>query len=115
MSFCFSGVSYAEEPVVDSVPSVFETFEEDDVMAGLAVVDESELSGIRGGEAPIINLQDLDSVVSGNTVEGTVTTGDSNIGAGAFSNLDGISSVVINTGNNVSIQNSTVVNIVIED
>ena len=44
-----------------------------------------------------------------------VTTGDSTIGAGAFSNLDGISAVVINTGNNVSIQNSTVVNIVIED
>ena len=44
-----------------------------------------------------------------------MTTGDTMISGNAFSNLDGISSVVINTGNNVSIQSSTVVNIVIEN
>lgn len=84
-------------------------------MAGFSVVEESELSEIRGGEGTVMNLQDLEAVVSGNTVQGTVNTGDAMIGGNAFSNLDGISSVVVNTGNNVSIQSSTVVNVVIED
>lgn len=87
----------------------------DDAMAGFSVVEESELSEIRGGEGTVMNLQDLEAVVSGNTVQGTVNTGDAMIGGNAFSNLDGISSVVVNTGNNVSIQSSTVVNVVIED
>ena len=84
-------------------------------MAGFSVVEESELSEIRGGEGTVMNLQDLEAVVSGNTVQGTVNTGDAMTGGNAFSNLDGISSVVVNTGNNVSIQSSTVVNVVIED
>jgi len=88
---------------------------DDDAMAGFAVVEEAALSEIRGGEGTVMNLQDLEAVVSGNTVQGTVNTGDSTIGGNAFSNLDGISSVVVNTGNNVSIQSSTVVNVVIED
>ena len=88
---------------------------EDDLLADFAVVGDSELAEIRGGEGTVLNLQDLEAVVSGNTVRGTVTTGDSMIGGNAFSNLDGISSVVVNTGNNVSIQSSTVVNVVIED
>ena len=84
-------------------------------MAGFAVIEESKLSEIRGGEGSVLSLQDLEAIVSGNTVSGTVTTGDLMISGNAFSNLDGISSVVINTGNNVSIQSSTVVNIVIEN
>jgi len=88
---------------------------EDDVMAGFAVLGDSELSDIRGGEGTVLNLQDLEAVVSGNTVQGTVTTGNSTIGGNAFSDLNGITSVVVNTGNNVSIQSSTVVNVVIED
>ena len=88
---------------------------EDDLLADFAVVGDSELAEIRGGEGSVLSLQDLEAVVSGNTVRGTVTTGDSTIGGNAFSNLDGISSVVVNTGNNVSIQSSTVVNVVIED
>lgn len=120
--FLASGQSMAEGPELDpdapawnAAMAVDDVDGEDDLLSGFAVVDESELSQIRGGEGSLLNIQDLEAVVSDNRVEGTVTTGDSTIGAGAFSNLDGISAVVINTGNNVSIQNSTVVNIVIED
>lgn len=112
----------AEDPLtaLEGLPlEVLEGFSldsaDDDAMAGFAVVEESALSEIRGGEGTVMNLQDLEAVVSGNTVQGTVNTGDSTIGGNAFSNLDGISSVVVNTGNNVSIQSSTVVNVVIED
>ena len=112
----------AEDPLtaLEGLPlEVLEGFSldsaDDVAMAGFAVVEESALSEIRGGEGTVMNLQDLEAVVSGNTVQGTVNTGDSTIGGNAFSNLDGISSVVVNTGNNVSIQSSTVVNVVIED
>ena len=112
----------AEDPLtaLEGLPlEVLEGFSldsaDDDAMAGFAVVEESALSEIRGGEGTVMNLQDLEAVVSGNTVQGTVNTGDAMIGGNAFSNLDGISSVVVNTGNNVSIQSSTVVNVVIED
>ena len=111
---CFAGPVSAEEPLAATDSSPLKILE-DDVMAGFAAVEESELSEIRGGEGTVLNLQDLESIVSGNTVEGIVTTGDTMISGNAFSNLDGISSVVINTGNNVSIQSSTVVNIVIEN
>lgn len=114
VALSFPALSYAEEPPPTPISGSLVMLE-DDAMAGFPVVEEKELSTIRGGEGPVLNLQELKAIVSGNTVEGTVTTGDSNIGAGAFSNLDGISSVVINTGNNVSIQNSTIVNIVIEE
>ena len=86
---------------------------EDDMLSGLSAIAEEELSGIRGGEGTAVNIQDMRATVDGNSISGNVTTGSVNIGANAFNNLDGVSSVVVNSGNNVSIQSSTVINIVI--
>ena len=82
-------------------------------LEGFEVAGESELAESRGGEATAVNLQDLQSTVEGNVVSGNVTTGSVNLGENAFSDFDGISSVVVNSGNNVSIQSSTVVNVII--
>ena len=82
-------------------------------LEGFAVAGENELAESRGGEATAVNLQDLQSTVEGNVVSGNVTTGSVNLGENAFSDFDGISSVVVNSGNNVSIQSSTVVNVII--
>ena len=84
-----------------------------DVFDGFAVAGEAELAEIRGGESTAVSLQDMRSTVEGNVVSGNVTTGSVTIGDGAFTDFGGISSVVINSGNNVSIQSSTVVNIII--
>jgi len=89
-----------------------EADEIDDLFA-LAAVAEDELSEIRGGESTAVSLQDLNSTVEGNSISGNVTTGSVSIGENAFSDLDGISSVIVNSGNNVSIQSSTVINVVI--
>ncbi|HIF99076.1 MAG TPA: hypothetical protein EYQ54_19000 [Myxococcales bacterium] len=86
-----------------------------DALEGFDVAEESELSESRGGEATAISLQDMRSNVDGNVVSGNVTTGSVSIGENAFSDFDGISSVVVNSGNNVSIQSSTVVNVIIGD
>lgn len=88
---------------------------EDDMLSGLSAIAEAELSDIRGGEGTAINLQDMSATVDGNSISGNVTTGSVNIGANAFNNLDGVSSVVVNSGNNVLIQSSTVINIVISE
>ena len=86
-----------------------------DELEGFSVAGESELAESRGGEATAISLQDMQSTVDGNVVSGNVTTGSVNIGENAFTDFDGISSVVVNSGNNVSIQSSTVVNVIIGD
>ena len=86
-----------------------------DALDGFSVAGESELAESRGGESTAISLQDMQSTVEGNVVSGNVTTGSVNIGENAFTDFDGISSVVINSGNNVSIQSSTVVNVIIGD
>ena len=79
----------------------------------------------------IVSLEDLDkergqggvdlTVLNESNVHGTLTdnvathniSGDNIIDASAFANAAGIVSVIQNTGNNVLIQNSTIVNFVI--
>jgi hypothetical protein len=65
--------------------------------------------------ASIVTVQDLEGVVSGNVIEGQITTGDVSIAPDAFSHFDGISSVIVNSGNNVSIQSSMVVNVTVSE
>lgn len=117
--FLLAGPAHAEDLVLgeDSAASSSMFEEEFDLggLDGFAIVGEAELAESRGGEATAINLQDMQSTVDGNVVSGNVTTGSVNIGENAFSDFDGISSVVINSGNNVSIQSSTVVNVIIGD
>jgi len=96
-------------------PAIVEIASEGDFLLDLPSVSEDELSGIRGGEGTAISLQDMNAAVGGNSISGNVTTGSVSIGENAFTDLDGISSVVVNSGNNVSIQSSTVINVVIDD
>jgi len=117
--FLLAGPAHAEdlavgEGAVASSPTLEEEFDLGG-LDGFAIVGEAELAESRGGEATAINLQDMRSTVDGNVVSGNVTTGSVSIGENAFSDFDGISSIVVNSGNNVSIQSSTVVNVIIGD
>lgn len=60
-----------------------------------------------------INDQELNGVVSNNTAIGN-NTGDNIVSDGAYSNAAGFLSTVQNSGNNVLIQNSTIINVAIE-
>lgn len=53
------------------------------------------------------------STVANNTVEGNSVTGDINFGSGAFQNLNGLSVLSANSGNNVAINASLNVNVAI--
>ncbi|HZF29950.1 MAG TPA: hypothetical protein VE907_12575 [Gammaproteobacteria bacterium] len=60
-----------------------------------------------------LNTNDQDGVVTGNTALDN-TTGHNSIAGDAFGNASGFVSAVQNTGNNVLIQNSTIINVAVE-
>jgi hypothetical protein len=72
-------------------------------------VSNSTLNAKRGGER-VFNDAQLKGVVS-NNVASNLTTGMNVISEGAFSGTSGLPLVVQNSGNNVLIQNSTIVNV----
>lgn len=74
-----------------------------------AVISDKELAGDRGGTA-VDNTSNATGTVSGN-VASQLTTGSNTISQGSFSNSSGIPIVIQNTGNNVLIQNSTILNL----
>jgi hypothetical protein len=76
---------------------------------GSQPVSNNTLSAKRGGER-VINDAQLKGVVS-NNVASNLTTGMNVISEGAFSGSSGLPLVVQNSGNNVLIQNSTIVNV----
>lgn len=103
-------------------------------VAGAATIDESvlqldtfddstalsdeELGGQRAREnleihQVTINDQDQDGDVTDNVAVGN-TNGDNLISGEAFSNSSGFLSTVQNTGNNVLIQNSTIINVSVD-
>ncbi|WP_394781067.1 hypothetical protein [Undibacterium sp.] len=73
--------------------------------------DVQDLGKLRGGaEVMVSNDQKLKGTVADNSAT-NVATGSNNITSGAFSNVSGIPIVVQNSGTNVLIQNSTIINL----
>jgi hypothetical protein len=80
-----------------------------------SVIDEGQLGKARGGAElqPVnlnVNQNNSTGSVSGN-VASNLTTGSNGISDSAFSNASGVPVVIQNTGNNVLIQNSTILNL----
>lgn len=77
---------------------------------GNAAVDSENLAISRGGAD--LNLFDVknDGIVSENHAS-NLTTGSNWVTEGSFAGASGFSTVVQNSGNNVLIQNSTVINL----
>jgi len=87
--------------------------ETEDFFSSLVPEDEKVLAESQGRADDELSLAELGASVVGNSITGNVTTGSATIGGDAFSDISGVSSILVNSGNNVSIQSSTVVNIVI--
>ena len=95
----------ADEPDV-SVPAGF---------LATAAVSDRELDGHRGEGIDVLTLNkaELDGTLEGNTAINSVT-GSNLISNGAFADASGLTTAIQNSGNNVLIQNATIVNVVIE-
>ena len=83
----------------------------------LAPMSADQLAGASGRQGiPMqwqLNETEQNALVSGNVLSGSVTTGDNRISDHAFENMSGIVTVIQNTGNQVVIQDSTQINILI--
>lgn len=75
-----------------------------------AVVSDRELAAQRGGADLHVNENNATAVVQDNVAR-NLTTGNNTISDNAFSNTNGVPMVVQNSGNNVVIQNSTILNL----
>jgi hypothetical protein len=76
---------------------------------GMMPLDAKALAKRRGGADSLSDMQ-LKGVVSDNRAV-NVTTGSNTISDGAFQGMSGLPMVVQNSGNNVLIQNATIVNV----
>ncbi len=74
------------------------------------VIDDATLATSRGGADSHLNQNNSSGTVQAN-VASNLTTGSNTISQSAFSNSSGIPIVVQNSGNNVLIQNSTILNL----
>ena len=75
-----------------------------------AVIGDAQLARERGGTDTHLDQNNSNGAVSGN-VASQLTTGSNSISSSAFSNASGIPIVIQNSGNNVLIQNSTILNL----
>ena len=74
------------------------------------VLGDADLANQRGGSETHLNQNNATGTVSGN-VASQLNTGSNTISESAFSNSNGIPIVIQNSGNNVLIQNSTILNL----
>ena len=69
-----------------------------------ALLSDSELGEIRGGEVKVVSNQTLVAITSGNVINGNYTAGNVTLSDNALSNFTGVGNLVINTGGQVSLQ-----------
>lgn len=77
---------------------------------GESVVDDRELSQQRGGADLHLNENNASAIVREN-VAANLSTGNNSINGESFAGMSGVPMVVQNSGNNVVIQNSTILNL----
>ena len=98
---CVSASAFAADP-----PKPGDTH---DVAGFGRSIDSSTLAKLSGGTNVTSNMT-LTGTVS-NNVDSNVATGLNEITSGSFSGATGIPMVIQNTGNNVLIQNATILNV----
>lgn len=75
------------------------------------LTDLEQVTGL-GGVVDVTNNTNLEAVLTDNTATDSVT-GNNTIDAGSFSEASGVFSIIQNTGNNVIIQDSTIITVTI--
>lgn len=90
----------------------------DDIAMTDLELSEAALDSSRGGKyiskSVMIADSDQHGMISNGSVGDYSMTGDNVISSGALTGITGVNSVIQNTGNNVLIQNSTVLNLTLK-
>jgi hypothetical protein len=118
-AMCLAGVGIpvvatAQQAAVTVVSSDTVPAREVSPFGETAPVENRELNKVTGQSdlAQVVSAQNT-STVSGNTVTGNSQTGTIHFDSSSFQNLNGLSLLSANTGNNVSINSSLNVNVAI--
>lgn len=86
-------------------------------LTGLAPVSAEELDTASGRQGiPIqwqVNDTDQNALLTDNVLSGNIVTGNNSISDHAFDHMNGVATVIQNSGNHVIIQDSTQINILI--
>lgn len=106
---CWPFLASAEEAATQQ-PAMIEVAPD---MFGNAAVDTEYLAISRGGADLHFNDINSDGLVSNNQAS-NLTTGSNWITEGSFAGAAGFSTVVQNSGNNVLIQNPTIINLQVQ-
>jgi hypothetical protein len=81
-----------------------------DVTALGVAITPKTLDAQRGGQAVVINRADLDANMKNNSAIDNIT-GNNYVSDGAFSHSSGLPVAIQNSGNNVILQNSFILNV----
>jgi hypothetical protein len=82
--------------------------------SALSAQQLDEASGRQGVSLQLqMNNSNQNANVSDNVLAGQVMTGDNLINGGAFANMNGVATVIQNSGNQVVIQDTTQINVLI--
>lgn len=85
---------------------------EPEAMLGEVTMSDEQLDRLRGRQT-VFNSNDVDGQLYNNDAIANVT-GSNFVTDGSFTNMSGFSTVIQNSGNNVLIQNATVLNLQIQ-
>lgn len=104
-----SGATYAEVPSNESMVVMPGPTAGMVQFAGDAI-DGEQLASLRGGAEKVNNENALDGLVRDNQAY-NLKTGSNLVSEGSFAGSSGLATVIQNSGNNVLIQNATIVNV----
>jgi len=127
LAVLFGGFLTAQPVVAEQVPSPVALLENVTEASGLgSALSSGELEDLDGRKGVNIEIKDVNAVFSNtdqngflgmNSIDATnssFTTGGNSIDGNAFSNMNGIATVIQNSGNQVLIQNATVVDVLVK-
>lgn len=95
--------------VLTSAPALVFAAPSQDAALGTPV-SEATLSEYRGAQNTTFNLQNTEAQLNDTTATHNIS-GTNQISGGAFAGSNGLPTVIQNSGNNVVIQNATIVNV----
>ena len=127
LAVLFGGLLMAQGALAEPVAAPLAVLENGSGGSGIgSALSSDDLEGVNGRKGVDINIKevsgifsstDLNGFLTHNTMEGdhsSFTTGTNTIAAGAFTNMNGIATVIQNSGNQVLIQNATVVDVIVK-
>ena len=121
------GFTMAQGAFAEPVPALLVVLENgSEALVTGDALSSQDLEGLNGRKGVNIDIKDVNAIFSNtdqqgflglNSIEATdssFTTGNNSIGGGAFTNMNGIATVIQNSGNQVLIQNATVVDVIVK-